>query len=442
MLGLVVGALIVALLIAIMGWMVIYCGDTAAPEVSDLVPDVVHVPDQNNACIYLDQALASLQWPKNRPDLEATLNEWDDAFVIDLLSRNGQALGLLEQALACPAYQPYASGPQSQGSDSWGRIVLLLAQKAACERRTGRSGAAGRSSCGLLRLGSWIVSRPQSLSEWSLGLTALELGLEGIERLSHEAELGQTELVRLLERLNQVEVLDAGLAGAFKLEFQRISQAIDECALRVPQRSLWAGHAFQPNRTRGTAAQCYLALIRNTTLPYAQVRLPEVPPLRLSGIHRYLLTLEPNKQGRMLYALFLPEQNLAESCFVSKCRVQSDVDGLRLVIGCRLYEIRHGRLPETLTVLVPEVLAAVARDPFDGRPFRYSREDGVVYSVGKDLTDSWVTGERTPVSVPTSHTTESEAASDWPEYPSPRQLLSRTRYRAGDLVYHIHAQTQ
>ncbi len=441
-LGLVAGVLMVALLVAAMGWVVINSGDTVAPDVSDLAVGVVHVTDENNACMYLDKALGSLPWPQDKPNLEAALDEWDDAFIVDLLSRNGAALALLEQGLTCPAYQAYASGPQSQDSDLWRRVGILVAQKAAYERRSGRRDVAGQDSCALLRLGSWIGARPQSLSEWFLGLTALELGLEGIEPLLQEAEPGEAELVRLLERLNRVDALDRGLAEAFKLEFQRISQAIDECALRVPQRSLWAGHAFQPNRTRGTAAQFYRALIRNTTLPYAQVRPPEAPPLPLSGIRRYLLTLQPNKQGRMLYGFFLPEQGQMKDCFAGKCRVQSDLDGLRLVIACRVYEIRHGRLPETLPALVPEVLGAVVRDPFDGQPFRYRREEAVVYSIGEDLKDSWATGERTPAPSPAGQTAGPADASDWPEYPSPRRLLNRTRYEAGDLVYPIHAETQ
>ena len=54
------------------------------------------------------------------------------------------------------------------------------------------------------------------------------------------------------------------------------------------------------------------------------------------------------------------------------------------------------RLPETLESLVPELLAAVPADPFDGKPLRYSREDAVVYSVGEDLKDSWSSGAHTP----------------------------------------------
>jgi len=47
------------------------------------------------------------------------------------------------------------------------------------------------------------------------------------------------------------------------------------------------------------------------------------------------------------------------------------------VIAMRLYELDHGRRPETLDALVPEYLAAVPRDPFHlgGGPIGYLRDD-------------------------------------------------------------------
>ena len=38
--------------------------------------------------------------------------------------------------------------------------------------------------------------------------------------------------------------------------------------------------------------------------------------------------------------------------------------------------------------LVPEYVDAVPRDPFDGQPFRYSKQKGIVYALGTDLKDN------------------------------------------------------
>jgi len=53
------------------------------------------------------------------------------------------------------------------------------------------------------------------------------------------------------------------------------------------------------------------------------------------------------------------------------------------------YRLSHGSLPKTLDQLVPDYLAAVPEDPFDGAPLRYKRlhRGFLIYSVGEDRKD-------------------------------------------------------
>jgi hypothetical protein len=61
----------------------------------------------------------------------------------------------------------------------------------------------------------------------------------------------------------------------------------------------------------------------------------------------------------------------------------------RTAVAIERYRLAHGRLPATLSALVPDFLESVPTDPFDGQPLRYSLLDRgfVVYSVGPDSTD-------------------------------------------------------
>jgi hypothetical protein len=56
--------------------------------------------------------------------------------------------------------------------------------------------------------------------------------------------------------------------------------------------------------------------------------------------------------------------------------------------------MRHGRLPESLSGLVPEFFPQVPTDEFDGKPFRYLPAQKLIYSVGPDLKDSGGDGRR------------------------------------------------
>ena len=68
----------------------------------------------------------------------------------------------------------------------------------------------------------------------------------------------------------------------------------------------------------------------------------------------------------------------------------------KTLVAVERHRLAHTSLPETLGQLVPDYLAEVPVDPFDGRPLRYRRTDQgfVVYSVGEDSKDDG--GEQEP----------------------------------------------
>jgi len=61
----------------------------------------------------------------------------------------------------------------------------------------------------------------------------------------------------------------------------------------------------------------------------------------------------------------------------------------RIGLAIERYRLAAGKLPDTLTDLVPDYLDSAPKDPFDGNELRYKRlEVGfVVYSIGEDLSD-------------------------------------------------------
>jgi len=61
-----------------------------------------------------------------------------------------------------------------------------------------------------------------------------------------------------------------------------------------------------------------------------------------------------------------------------------------LAIAITLFKQRNGTYPTTLSDLVPDFIASVPIDPFDGRPMRYLLVDdgAVIYSVGSDFQDN------------------------------------------------------
>jgi hypothetical protein len=70
-------------------------------------------------------------------------------------------------------------------------------------------------------------------------------------------------------------------------------------------------------------------------------------------------------------------------------------DAARVAIALIRYQRKHASWPDNLDALVPEFLAAIPPDRFDGQPLRYKVRDGKpkLYSVGRNLADDEELGE-------------------------------------------------
>lgn len=95
---------------------------------------------------------------------------------------------------------------------------------------------------------------------------------------------------------------------------------------------------------------------------------------------------EAKGKGFQISALMLP-------ALAAGMRRAGEVAAQRRATQAGLAVERHrathaNALPDTLKQLVPQFLAAVPADPFDGKPLRFKKEVGfVIYSVGKDMGD-------------------------------------------------------
>jgi len=71
-------------------------------------------------------------------------------------------------------------------------------------------------------------------------------------------------------------------------------------------------------------------------------------------------------------------------------RMETERSLVLAATAIKRYTLRHGRVPDSLSALVPEFLPSVPVDYMDGKPVRYRlNPDGstVLYSVGEDGTD-------------------------------------------------------
>lgn len=405
-----------ALLLSVATWIAVNSRDIAPPDVSDLTPTVAEIPDDQNAQTFFVNAFESSQCSReDERRMEDMLrgDPWDPTFAADLLARNDRTLALLKEGLACSRYQSHeevrpkglpayldahqiaklAAEEESQPHLQRRRMAKLLALRAAHELRTGSDSTAREAASDLLQFGSLVQANPTSAVDCALGMAAWKQGLQATGRLLYERPLSQDELVTLLGQLNRTISPDSGWATAIQREYQRFSVVVDRAdSDSKSTRDVMSDYLVLPNRAKAEFAGFCRVMIGKLSQPYAKMDLPHAQTNSSSRLHQLLSLHRPNAMVRLAG----PGRDYLNGSLVGKCEIKSHVDGLRLVVACRLYELRHGRLPEALDALTPELLREVPTDPFDGKPFRYVRADAVVFSVGRDLKDSWTSGRHWP----------------------------------------------
>lgn len=388
-------------------WVIINSRDIPIPDTSDLVPEIVSISDKDNAYTYFSSALGSLYWPEKEPRVDSILayKTWDDELVQDLIFKNSETISLLKQGLTCSINQEPNDSKSSNFYPyvKWLNMSRLIALKAMYERRTIQTEQSLESCLDLIRLGSLISAHPAGPVDYSVGLYTIDLGLQECRHLLSESQLTEAQMVSISEQLNKVNSLDQGLSKAIKMEFKLVSKLIisTESDLNsiTSKSSIIARiafnvlhhHCFQPNRTQAEFALLCRTMIQNASRSYAEMDLPKDELVFASDIRRFAILLQPNGYAKVL----LPSPRYLNPFLKAKCEIQSRLTALRLVIACRIYEVKYGQLPEILENLVPAFIDRVPIDPFDGRPFRYSHKQAIIYSVGIDLKDSG--GSRMPV---------------------------------------------
>ncbi len=388
-------------------WITIKGVDVPPPDTYDLVPKRVQVSDDENAYTYFVAAMNALDLPADSDRLYDILDGTvqDDEFVRDIIAKNAESLELIERGLVCRTCQaPEVAGIEDTApyAGELRGIVRIMALRAMCQRHKGEYAKSANSCIQLLRFGVMLRDNAECLVDYLVGTAVLETGLEQSRQLAYDPGPTADQLAGLPEQLDRLLPFGNGLVRALKAEFQLTTNAIDDihagkfhsddpgcagpkCFLphfcrRIPT------YILQPNKTNLMFADYFRGAIKNAPHCYADMNLHDAESIMDERkLSRFANMVRPNVVGRTLYSLFLSS---IDAVLAAKCRAECSVQATRLIFACRAYEKHTGELPDSLDALVPKFIDRVPTDPFDGKPFRYSREKCIVYSVATDLKDS------------------------------------------------------
>jgi hypothetical protein len=327
--------------------------------------------------------------------------KWDPAFADEVLKANEASFIELEKGLACERY----ASPMCQDFNTllpWlqrhKRSTQLLCLKSKRAQLVGDPVAAAKSATQAWRLGRLVTDDANGLVEWLVGIACQSIGLARMNEVISDAKTPEQVLRDLLAQLDgwHPQGIIRGCKQAMQEEYRGSRKIVDECRRGNAGKFIdsnkfldcWGRipYSIKPNMMARLMVPLYRNTIENADRIYAKVNLdyPGKPKYPVTGADETAIFVGPNGLGKVLFFSFAPTSDRVIS---KKCYIQAYVASLRLKIALRLYEQKHGQLPDNLTALVPEYLNEVPQDPYDGNQFRYSKAGRKIWTIGFDLID-------------------------------------------------------
>lgn len=394
------------------GWW-IYGRDEAPPDDADMQIHFAPISDAENGMVQLgklDTKLLDFDDYAEARGVDFTAAEniaeglaRNDTVVDAFLASAAPELQKVDALLALPIFEDSGKGsfvtehPEYLNLIRLGKVLRLRAQRRA------EAGDYAGATDDVLRLRHLT----QRFGEEYLPATGLLMAFdvnsmanEGCTELLNDKGLPASELARLEQawsvETSWAQIYSRGMMMQYLCgcNAMGVMNAIDFYGFHVPGGNFsksawndfmgaWLNFTLQPNTTRRLLAEVCRPAKRALAGTYIQR--PQLPYMHEPDpLESDLWLAKPNGAGRGLVA----QVALSLDPFVCFGFGAVAADRLtRVGLALRQYYNAHHELPPSLDALVPQYLAAVPMDPYDGKPLRYDQSRALVYSVGTDLSD-------------------------------------------------------
>jgi len=375
--------------------------DIPPVDVSDLHVQAIVIADEDNAYFDYMAAADTLSPPQSDNILRKYLRgaPVDVAALTALLDNDRESLiwvqrGNSKQHCVFPEIHDFTD--PTPYLTTWFKLSLTLAASARHQRLRGDASSATDTSLALVAFGEKVHVAPDGLMHYLVGVAILSLGRRQLEDLARDVQTPEAKLQQIIVALESLNSFGTGLQRAMKVEFRLFANTVMKIAnghipleefnaIKLPVTSkILPGYFFQPEQTKATAAMVYRGIIDLLGQSRFPGDTPNMEHLLGLNVPKWKRVVRPNSMGTIFLGMLAPT---LDSVVYNRYKSETEVSATRLLAACHLYHRRHGKFPDALEALVPDILPSIPRDPFDGEPFRYHREHNVLYSVGRNQRD-------------------------------------------------------
>jgi len=366
---------------------------------SDLIPRRMEIPVVSNAFWTLMKATNVLYWPaplsRKLDDLSDNTN-WDDSLAADVLEKNHALLDSFDAAMQQPCLlvpETKALGEDYLYLGDWRTISRVESIRVFALLRAKNEKDAFGSALKIIRFGHRIENSGGTVIHYLVGSSIKIHGLWLIRQMTAQTSLKETNLVEFIRELDNFRSNKEGLTNALKIEYQLDRKYIGDFAAgkiastnsdEQAVASIGLTPLFSAVKTQRRLAQADRVFRDNISNPFGQMDWSDLPLVETNA-SVWKRLIKGNAMGDMIFDLLEP--SLKGFC-ARRCREDVNVTATQLLLALKIYKEQHGKLPESLSELVPEFFPQVPIDDFDGKPFRYLPDRKLIYSVGPDLKDS------------------------------------------------------
>lgn len=223
-----------------------------------------------------------------------------------------------------------------------------------------------------------------------MALGALEEALTTFPASEEDLHVWQTELQQREPQFFQATF------DAVKCEYARLKNVLSDPSSRKGLSDSASGgervalkHFLRPNRTLNTYLLSGKQFLELEDVPGSEsLRIASEQNQASARLieQRWKLLLNPNAGGVIaLDRLTYDREMLLNYTY----RISTNYHMAIAMLAIRRYEMKYGKLPETLADIQPEFVAEIPLDPFNHQPLRWNAASKRLYAVGPDGVDNY-----------------------------------------------------
>jgi len=321
-----------------------------------------------------------------------TLDKEERAKIIELISENKPSFELFNEAIKRPHFKYETNWEQS----AWAfrlpnavkliRFMRLYGLDAFFNAEKGELNDAIDQNLSWLTFSSKLFDEPFVLPHLiTIAVTRPQIAL--MNRIISSRILDDETLNRILSSLD-IDTLQKGQIRSFESEgaaiYDLFTRTLDGKAdVKDIDGGIYAFKFF---------VWLFKPLIKADML-YSMKLFDEIVKASKKPYHEFLKIRESyhdkvDNIPRYYFFSYLLVPNLGSARF-KKATTEAKILAARVGIACKIFKNRHGKFPEQLSQLVPDILSEVPTDPFSGKSLIYRKTPSgfIVYSVGSNGKD-------------------------------------------------------